>query len=70
MADITSCDGVKVGDDAVILGEEGGLLISSDQLSACTEYGVNGWTTCQISARVPRIYLYHGEIVEKRLLFY
>ena len=70
MADITSCDGVKVGDDAVILGEEGGLLISSDQLSACTEYGVNGWTTCQISARVPRIYLYHGEIVEKRVLFY
>lgn len=70
MANVTTCDDVKVGDDAVILGEVGDLLVSPDQLSACTEYGVNGWTTCQISARVPRIYLYRGEVVEKRLLFY
>ena len=43
--------------------------ITPDSLSADTEYGVNGWTTCQITARVPRIYVYNGQVVETRMLF-
>lgn len=70
MANITGIDDIKVGDDAVLLGENGDKCITPDSLSACTEYGVNGWVTCQISARVPRIYVHNNQIVETRLLFH
>lgn len=70
MANITGMENVQVGDDAVLLGCQDGLCIAPDQLSAAAEYGVNGWTTAQISARVPRIYLRRGEVVETRMLFH
>ena len=69
MADVTEAGPVQVGDTAVLLGECEYGTITPDSLSGLTEYGVNGWTTCQISARVPRIYVSHGEVVETRLLF-
>lgn len=69
MADVTGVEHVQVGDTALLLGECEFGTITPDSLSAATEYGVNGWTTCQISARVPRIYVYHGEVVETRMLF-
>ena len=67
MANVTGVD-VKPGDDAILLGRSQSCEVTPDSLSAATEYGVNGWTTCQITARVPRIYVYHGEIVETRML--
>lgn len=70
MANITGMENVRVGDDAVLLGCQDGLCITPDSLSAAAEYGVNGWTTAQVSARVPRIYLRRGEIVETRMLFH
>lgn len=70
MANITGLDTVKVGDDAVLLGECEFGRVTPDSLSSCTEYGVNGWVTCQISARVPRIYIFDDQIVEIRLLFH
>ncbi len=69
MADVTGVEHVQVGDNALLLGECEFGAITPDSLSSITEYGVNGWTTCQISARVPRIYVYHGEVVETRMLF-
>ena len=70
MANITGMENVRVGDEAVLLGCQDGLCITPDSLSAAAEYGVNGWTTAQVSARVPRIYLRRGEIVETRTLFH
>ncbi len=70
MVNITGMENVRVGDDAVLLGCQDGLCIAPDSLSAATEYGVNGWTTAQVSARVPRIYLCRGEVVETRMLFH
>lgn len=70
MANITGMENVRVGDEAVLLGCQDGLCITPDSLSAAAEYGVNGWTTAQVSARVPRIYLRWGEIVETRTLFH
>ena len=60
MANITGMENVRVGDEAVLLGCQDGLCITPDSLSAAAEYGVNGWTTAQVSARVPRIYLRRG----------
>ena len=60
---------VKPGDDAILLGQSETCEVTPDSLSADTEYGVNGWTTCQITARVPRIYVYNGQVVETRMLF-
>ena len=62
-------EGVKPGDDAILLGQSETCEVTPDSLSADTEYGVNGWTTCQITARVPRIYVYNGQVVETRMLF-
>ena len=71
MVNITGIDNVKEGDDVILLGEnEAGLCITPDNLSSITEYGVNGWTTCQISSRVPRVYIYNNEVVEMRMLFH
>lgn len=71
MVNITGIDDVKVGDDVILLGgSESGLCITPDSLSSITEYGVNGWTTCQISSRVPRVYVYNNEVVEMRVLFH
>ena len=70
MANITGMENVRVGDEAVLLGCQDGLCITPDSLSAAAEYGVNGWTTAQVSSRVPRIYLRRGEIVETRTLFH
>lgn len=70
MANITGLEGIKVGDDAVLMGECAFGLVTPDSLSSVTEYGVNGWTTCQISSRVPRIYVYNGGIVGIRTLFH
>ena len=68
MANVTGLD-VKPGDDAILLGQSETCEVTPDSLSADTEYGVNGWTTCQITARVPRIYVYNGQVVETRMLF-
>ena len=71
MVNITGIDNVKEGDDVILLGEnKAGLCITPDSLSSITEYGVNGWTTCQISSRVPRVYIYNNEVVEMRMLFH
>lgn len=63
MANVTAIPDAAIGDDVLLLGEDGAHMVCADSLSALMEYGVNGWTTCQITARVPRIYVLDGEVV-------
>lgn len=69
MANVSGVD-VTPGDDAILLGQTETCEVTPDSLSSDMEFGVNGWTTCQISARVPRIYVYNGAVVETRMLFH
>lgn len=67
MANVTDIPDAAAGDDVLLLGEDGQHIIRADTLSALMEYGVNGWTTCQITARVPRIYVFNGKVIDIRI---
>lgn len=63
MIDVTDIDGVELGDDVVIFGNQYGEKITADDIAKklnTIPYEVY----CGISRRVPRIYIYRGEIVE------
>ena len=55
LIDISNVPDVKVGDSVILLGSDGTLTVSAQELSAFGE-SVSGEVTCAISARVPRIY--------------
>lgn len=55
IVDVTDVDGVKVGDEALIIGEQGGVRIAAEDLAA--EVGTISYEiVCHVSRRVPRIY--------------
>ncbi|MCW5967804.1 MAG: alanine racemase [Blastocatellales bacterium] len=56
LVDVTDVDGVRVGDEAVLLGGQGSERISAEDL-AVEEGTVSYEVVCGVSARVPRIYL-------------
>ena len=55
LIDVTSLPEVKVGDSVILLGSDGKLTVSAQELS-CFGESVSGEVTCAISKRVPRIY--------------
>ncbi|EIV99685.1 alanine racemase [Thermoanaerobacter siderophilus] len=63
MIDVTDIEGVELGDDVVIFGNQEGEKITADEIAKklnTIPYEVY----CGISRRVPRIYIYKGEVVE------
>jgi len=56
LINVTHIPDVQVGDRVVLLGSDGDISVSAQQLA---QYGesVSGEVTCAISARVPRVYL-------------
>lgn len=57
MVDATGVPGVKVGDEAVVLGRQGGAEVTAEdmaELLGTISYEV----LCGVSARVPRVYIY------------
>ncbi|MDI3310878.1 MAG: alanine racemase [Thermoanaerobacterium sp.] len=63
MVDVTSIEDVKEGDTATIMGEADGKFISADEIAdklKTIPYEVY----CGISRRVPRIYIFNGEITK------
>jgi alanine racemase len=63
MIDVTDIEGVELGDDVVIFGNQDGEKITADEIAKklnTIPYEVY----CGISRRVPRIYIYKGEVVE------
>ena len=55
MVDVTDAPGVKVGDEAALIGAQRGLAITAEEL-ATTLGSISYEVLCGISARVPRVY--------------
>ena len=60
MIDVTDIEGVSTGDEAVLIGSQGGDEISADEMAALLGT-INYEVTCAISKRVPRVYIENGE---------
>ncbi|ADL68100.1 alanine racemase [Thermoanaerobacterium thermosaccharolyticum] len=63
MVDVTSIEGVKEGDVATIMGESDGKIVSADEIANKLKT-ISYEVYCGISRRVPRIYIFNGEITK------
>jgi len=64
MVDVTDIDGVEVGCEATLIGTNGGLYISVEDI-ADNAHSFNYEQVCRMSRRVTRIYTKNGKEVEK-----
>jgi alanine racemase len=65
--DVTEVDGVREGDDAVIIGAQGGARQSAEDLARALGT-INYEIVTSISRRVPRRYHQGGRVVATRTL--
>lgn len=65
MVDVTEVKNVKVGDEVVLMGEQGGLSFTADHIAELIGT-INYEITCMISKRVPRVYIKGGKVVKIR----
>jgi alanine racemase len=56
MVDVSHIEGVSVGDEVVIIGEQGGKSISIEEIASLADT-INYEVMCMIGKRVPRIYV-------------
>jgi alanine racemase len=63
MIDVTQIEDVKVGDEVVLIGRQGDEVITAEQLGDISGR-FNYELVCNISKRVPRLYLSGGTFVE------
>lgn len=67
MIDVTDIEGVEVGDDVIIFGNQEGEKITAEEIAKklnTIPYEVY----CGISSRVPRIYIYKGKVVGEKII--
>ena len=64
MVDITEIPGVQKGDQAVLLGRQGDEAITAEEIGALSGR-FNYELVCDITKRVPRNYIYGGEIIRQ-----
>ena len=67
MLDVTDIEGVEVGDDVTIFGNQDGEKITAEEIAKklnTIPYEVY----CGISSRVPRIYIYKGKVVGEKII--
>ncbi|WP_349672606.1 alanine racemase [Lacrimispora sp.] len=62
MVDVTSIEGVKEEDEVVLIGRQGKEQIAVEELAEQCG-GFHYEILCDISKRVPRVYMEHGEVV-------
>jgi alanine racemase len=65
MIDITDIEGVKLGDEVILMGEDNGLKITADDIAESIGT-ISYEVICMINKRVPRVYLKNGEVVKIR----
>ena len=68
MIDLTGIPNVAIRDEVVLLGQQGKEQISANEMAAWQET-IGYEVLCAIGKRVPRIYVYNGQVVETRMLF-
>jgi len=65
MVDVTGINGVKVGDEVILIGEDGKNKFTADivgELIGTISYEV----VCMVGKRVPRVYIRNGKVVKIR----
>jgi alanine racemase len=65
MIDVTGIEGVKQGDEVVLMGESGELSITADDLAEAIG-SINYEVICMISKRVPRVFIKDGKVIKIR----
>lgn len=63
MADATDIPDVQQDDEVVLLGEQGGEAIRAEEIAALAET-INYEVVTALAARIPRLYVRDGEVVE------
>jgi len=63
MVDVTDIPGVAMEDEVILLGEDGHCRVTMEEIGA-QSCSFNYETACRVSQRVPRLYMYRGEIVD------
>jgi len=64
MVDVTGIKhAVKTGDEAVLIGSQGGNAITADEIANLTNT-INYEVVCLIGKRIPRVYIKGGEVVK------
>lgn len=63
MVDVSRVQGVQVGDEVVLYGQQGEQTIHVDEIATMLQT-INYEVTCRLNHRVPRIYLQNGEPIE------
>jgi alanine racemase len=66
MIDVTGLDGVAVGDEVVLIGEQGERAIRAEDLARPLGT-ISHEIMCMINKRVPRVYIKNGEIMKIKL---
>ncbi len=65
MIDASEAPDIKVGDEVILMGEEGGVKFNADDIAEALGT-INYEVTCMISKRVPRVYLKDNKVVKIR----
>ena len=65
MIDVTDIGDVKIGDEVILLGEEGNLKFNADNLAEIMGT-INYEILCMLKYRIPRVYIKNGEIFNVR----
>ena len=65
MIDITDIDGVKIGDEVILMGEDENNKFTADKIAELMGT-INYEIVCMISKRVPRVYISEGKVVKIR----
>jgi alanine racemase len=65
MIDVTEIDGVKIGDEVILIGEDENNKFSADTVGELIGT-INYEVVCMISKRVPRVYVKEGKVVKIR----
>ncbi|NFN18820.1 alanine racemase [Clostridium botulinum] len=65
MIDVTDIDNINVGDEVIILGEDGNLKLTANDL-ANSMGTINYEILCMLKYRIPRVYIKNGEIFNVR----
>ncbi|MGH4140326.1 alanine racemase [Clostridium sp.] len=65
MIDVTDISGVKVGDEVILIGEEGKNKFTADTVAKLIGT-INYEIVCMVGKRVPRVYIKEGKVVKIR----
>lgn len=65
MIDVTYIENVKIGDSVTLMGKEGNLSVSAEEL-ADIQGTINYEIVCNVGKRVPRVFIRNGEIINTK----